>query len=183
MTPEAPAAPKNKLDTVANIAIIVVCALAAVVLIRNLVTGGSLFGSPQGGGPQPAQVEKGETYPELQKMVPAGSSRALVVALSPTCHYCNESFPFYKKLIDERNQKGSGVKVIAVVPAEEAKPEEAKKFAENGVQPDDLVHANFAAIKVPGTPTILLVDNKGEVLDVWVGKLDEEREKDVLEVL
>ena len=43
-----------------------------------------------------------------------------------------------------------------------------------------MVHVDFSKIKVPGTPTLLLVDDQGKVLDVWVGKLDESREKQVL---
>jgi thioredoxin-related protein len=179
MATETPASKKSALDTVANIAIILVCAIAAFVLIRN-----QFFpAAPQRPPGSPPQVEKGERFDQLKAVVPAGSQRALVVALSPTCHFCNESMPFYKQLIDQRNQKGSTVKVIAAVPAEQAKAEEAKKFAEAGTQPDSMVHVDFSAIKVPGTPTVLHVDNTGKVLDVWVGKLDEDGQEDVLEVL
>jgi thioredoxin-related protein len=167
---------KSTLDTVANIAIILVCAIAAVVLIRNQ------FFPPRPPGAAP-QVEKGERFDQLKAVVPAGSDRALVVALSPTCHFCNESMPFYKQLIDKRNQQGSPVKVIAAVPDEGAKAEESQKFASAGTSPDGMVHMDFSAIKVPGTPTLLLVDNQGKVLDVWVGKLDEDREKEVLAAL
>ena len=116
--------------------------------------------------------------------MPAGSNRALVVAVAPGCHFCNDSIPFYKNLIDQRNQKNSGVKFIAAVPTNE-KPEEAQKlvseetqkFSAGGAQPDAMVNLDFAAIKVPGTPTLMLVDNTGKVLDVWVGKLDSKGEK------
>jgi hypothetical protein len=46
-----------------------------------------------------------------------------------------------------------------------------------------MVHMDFSTIKVPGTPTLLLVDNNGKVLNVWVGKQDEKGEKEILEVL
>ncbi|HKI01339.1 MAG TPA: hypothetical protein VKK31_05120 [Thermoanaerobaculia bacterium] len=167
---------KSTLDTVANIAIILVCVIAAVVLIRNQ------FFPPRPPG-APPQVEKGESYDQLKAVVPAGSNRALVVAVSPTCHFCNDSMPFYKTLIDQRNQKSSQVKVIAAVPDEGAKAEESQKFASAGANPDGMVHMDFSAIKVPGTPTLLLVDNDGKVLDVWVGKLDASREKEVLAAL
>jgi thioredoxin-related protein len=179
MATETPASKKSALDTVANIAIILVCAIAAFVLIRN-----QFFpAAPQRPPGSPPQVEKGERFDQLKAVVPAGTQRALVVALSPTCHFCNESMPFYKQLIDQRNQKSSPVKVIAVVPSEQQKAEEAQKFAGAGAQPDNLVHMDFSAIKVPGTPTLLHVDNTGKVLDVWVGKLDEDGQEDVLEVL
>ncbi len=167
---------KSTLDTVANIAIILVCAIAAVVLVRN-----QFF--PPEPPPRPGQAEKGETLAALKQALPAGTQRAMVVALSPTCHFCNESMPFYKKLIEERNSKSSPVKVIAAVPSEAAKAEEAKKFAEAGVQPDQMVTMDFSAIKVPGTPTVLHVDNNGKILDVWVGKQDSGGERQILKAL
>lgn len=167
---------KSTLDTVANIAIILVCAIAAVVLIRN-----QFF--PPEPPPRPGQVEKGETLAPLKQVLPAGTERAMVVALSPTCGYCNESMPFYKRLIDERNSKSSPVKVIAAVPSDQAIQEENQKFAQAGVKPDQVIKMDFAAIKVPGTPTVLHVDSNGKVLDVWVGKQDSGGERQILKAL
>lgn len=163
---------KSKLDTAANIAIILVCIIAAGILIRNN------FFPPRPAGPP--EAAKGETFAELRGVVPAGSNTALVMALSPTCHFCNDSMPFYKQLLDKRNESKSPVKVIAAVPAAEAQSAEQKNLADHGVQPDAVVHVDFAKIKVPGTPTLLLVDNQGKVLDVWVGKLNASREREVL---
>ena len=175
-TPEAPK--KSTLDTVANIAIIVTCAVALALMVNRF-----FFNKPVPPAGAPPQAEVGEQFDQLRQVVPAGSQKALVVAISPTCHFCDESMPFYKRLIDERNQKGSGVKIIAAVPADEAKAPEAEKFAAAGVQPDSLVTMDFASIKVPGTPTILLVDNQGKVLDVWVGKQDSGGEAKIIETL
>lgn len=173
-TPPAPK--KSPLDTAANIAIILVCAIAAVVLVRNQ------FFPPRPPG-APPQVEKGEQFVALKQAMPEGVNRALVVAVSPTCHFCNDSLPFYKRLVDERNQKGSAVKFMAAVPTEDSKAPEAEKFSNAGVQPDKVVHIDFSSIKVPGTPTLMLVDNTGKVLNVWVGKLDDGGEKEVLKTL
>ncbi len=174
---------KSTLDTVANIAIIVVCAIAAAVLVRNQ------FFPPRPPG-APPQAEKGEQYAQLKAVVPAGASRALVVAVQPGCHYCNDSMAFYKQLLDQRNQQASKVKFIAAVPAND-KPadaqklvsDEAEKFAAVGAHPDNMVNIDFNAIKVPGTPTLMLVDNNGKILNVWVGKLDAGGEKEVLKTL
>lgn len=171
---------KSTLDTIANIAIILVCLIAAFILIYN-----NFFknNQQQAGGPRPPEVKVGEQFDSLRQVVPAGAEKALVVALSPTCHFCTESMPFYKKLIDQRNQKGSNVKIVTAVPAEAAKAEEQKTMTTSGVNPDALVALDFSNIKVPGTPTILLVDNQGKVLDVWVGKQDSSGEEEILETL
>jgi thioredoxin-related protein len=182
MVPETPQKPrKTSLDTSVNIAILVVCALAIFVLIPKAYEAYQWLTTPRPAARQ--EVKKGDRIQQLKAVVPAGTSRALVVAVSPGCHFCNESMPFYKQLLDQRNQKSSPVKFIAAVPFAEAKKEEAQKFASAGARPDGLVQLDFAAVKVPGTPTLLLVDNNGEVLDVWVGKLDEDRQREVLAVL
>ena len=108
---------------------------------------------PAAAPPQGAAV--GDQFDALVPVIPAGAERALVVAISPTCHFCTESMPFYKRLVEERNAKGSATKVIAAVPREEAKAEEERSLSGAGVTPDALVVVDFAAIKVPGTPTIL----------------------------
>lgn len=173
---------KSSLDTIANIAIILVCIIAAAVLVdRNVYKFLPMSTQRQPGAPP--EVAKGDTFAALRDAMPAGTEKALFVAVSPTCHFCNDSMPFYKQLIDKRNQSNSPVKVIAAVPGDDAKDAEAKHFADAGAQPDALVHIDFSKIKVPGTPTLLLVDNQGKVLDVWVGKLDEAREREVLERL
>jgi thioredoxin-related protein len=172
-------AKKSALDTAANISIIVVCAIAAAALIRNQFF--PARPTPPPGSPPSA--EKGERFEQLKAVVPAGSQRALVVALSPACHFCDESMTFYKRILNERDQRRSPVKFIAAVAAEDMKIEEAQKLATAGAQPDSLVQLNFGAVKVPGTPTLMLVDNEGKVLDVWVGKLDASRQQEVLNAL
>lgn len=180
MTVESPQKPaKSTLDTVANIAIIVTCVFLIAIFARNT------FFVPKP-PPPPGMAAKGDTLKALQPVLPAGSERTLVMAVAPGCHFCDESLPFYKKLIDERNQKGSALKVVAAVPAqnpEETKKAEETKFAGAGVSPDAMVNIDFSTIKVPGTPTLLLVDNQGKVLDVWVGKLDPQGEEAVLALL
>src|SRR6185295_17873876 len=121
-------------------------------------------------------VVKGETLKALQAVLPAGSQRTLVMAIAPGCHFCDESLPFYKTLIAQRDEKGSQVKFIAAVPGEDQKEPETTKFAGAGVTADQMVSVDFASIKVPGTPTLMLVDKQGKVLNVWIGKLDADGE-------
>lgn len=179
-TTSTPPTPKSKstLDTVANIAIIIVCAIAAVVLVRQ-----HFFNQNAQGGQRPPEIEAGDQFDQLGQVVPAGSDRALVVALAPTCHFCEESMPFYKRLVEERNRKGSKVKVIAAVGREDAKADEQQKLTSAGVQPDAVVVLPFDAIKLRGTPTIVLVDNQGEVQKVWIGKQPASGEEEILETL
>jgi len=173
------AAPKKRfnLETLTNIAIIVLCVVASASLIHK-------FFFQQPAGPRmPQGAEVGDRLDAVKSILPAGSNKTLVVAVAPGCHYCNESMPFYKSLMDERNRKGSAVKVVGAIPGPEAKAEEEKHMAAAGVSFDAVSPVDFQAIKVPGTPTLLLVDATGKVEKVWVGRLKPNVEKEVLAVL
>ena len=52
--------------------------------------------------------------------------------------------------------------------------------SEEGVSVAEVRQAEFKALKVSGTPTLLLVDNNGIVQHVWIGKLTAAKEKEVL---
>lgn len=172
------AAPKKRfnLETVTNIAIIVLCVVASVVLIRN-----HFFPPRPPGMPQGAEV--GDRLDAVKTILPAGSTRTLVVAIAPACHFCNDSMPFYKSLMDERNRKGSAVKVVGAVPGPEAKDEESQHLSAAGVSFDAVAPVDFQKIKVSGTPTLLLVDATGKVEKVWVGQLKPKGEQEVLAAL
>lgn len=174
-TPQ-PAKKRFNLETATNIAIIVLCVVASAALINNYFL--------RNRAPQPPEGPKvGERLEAVKTILPAGGGKTLVVAISPTCHYCNESMPFYQRLITERDRKGSTVKVVGAVPGPEAKEAEAQHLASAGVNLDGLSPIDFNDIKIPGTPTLLLVDGGGKVEKVWVGKLNEKSEKEVLAAL
>jgi hypothetical protein len=52
-----------------------------------------------------------------------------------------------------------------------------------GVRVDDLKSASLSEIAVTGTPTVLLVDSKGIVRNVWVGKLSQARQSEVFSAI
>lgn len=177
--PIAPApAPKKRfnLETATNIAIILLCIIASTVLVRNF------FFTPKP-PPRPGEAKPGDSIEAVKAILPAGSQKALVVAISPTCGYCTQSMPFYKRLMEERDKKGSPVRVVGAVPAPEAKAAEEQHMNAAGVKFDNLADISFQSIKVPATPTLILVDGTGKVEKVWVGKLDEDGEEEVFKVL
>lgn len=101
----------------------------------------------------------------------------LVLALQRGCRYCDESVPFYRRLWQQRSS--SEPRMIAVVPGDKA--EVSKYLGELGVVVDGIVNASLADIHVCATPTLVLVDRSGRVSNVWVGKLDSNRENEVIQ--
>ena len=101
----------------------------------------------------------------------------LVLALQRGCRYCDESAPFYRRLWQQRS--GSDPRMIAVVPGDKA--EVGKYLNELGVVVDGVVNASLSDIHISATPTLVLVDRSGRVSNVWVGKLDSNRENEVIQ--
>ena len=101
----------------------------------------------------------------------------LVLALQKGCRYCDESAPFYRRLWQQR--PGSEPRILAVVPGDKA--EVGKYVEELGVVVDGIVNASLSDIHVSATPTLFLVDRSGRVSNVWVGKLDGNRENEVIQ--
>lgn len=69
--------------------------------------------------------------------------------------------------------------MIAVVPGDKA--EVAKYLDELGVVVDAIVNVSLSDVHVSATPTVFLVDRAGRVSNVWVGKLDGNRENEVIQ--
>lgn len=103
-------------------------------------------------------------------------SKTLILALQTSCHFCNESAPFYKRLIS--SAEGKNVKLVAVLPSN---VEESRDHLNKlGLSSLDVKTASLDSIQVEGTPTLILVDDKGEIIDSWVGKLPPETEAEVI---
>ncbi len=163
----------NRLENLANLATILVSLLLSAVLIK-------VFLLPQSGTvPGPTQARAGMNIKQSLPGVDwAKNKRTLVLALSTQCHFCTESAPFYQSVQKER---AKDLKLVAVLPQA---VDEGRKYLEGqGVQVDDVKQAPLNAIGVIGTPTLLLVDGKGTVAQVWEGKLQADQEGGVLAVL
>jgi hypothetical protein len=101
----------------------------------------------------------------------------LVLALQEGCRYCEESAAFYRRLRDQR--VGAQPRMIAVVPGD--KTQINRYLAEQHVFVDEAFNLSLSKINVSVTPTLLLLGKVGDVRNVWVGKLNQDEEKQVLE--
>lgn len=162
----------KRIELVANLAIIVVAILLGVVLVRNY-----LFRSPV---PTQAAAITGiqaGTKLSLPNIDWNANRQTLVMALSTNCHFCTESAPFYQRLVQERVGHRN-VRLIAVFPQPSREGEEYLKGLALNV--DDVKQAELGSLGVSGTPTLILLNNEGVVEDSWRGKLNGDREGEVL---
>lgn len=164
----------KKIELLSNVAIIVVALLLGIVLTKRY-----LFTA--------AKIEPDNA--SVNYLIPLGTKvslsdvnwqqtdQTLLVVLSVDCRYCKESAPFYQRLALKRAQV-SGTRLIAVLP--QAVDAGRKYLVDLGVPVDEVRQANLNSLGVKGTPTLILVDNKGSVTASWVGKLPAEKESEVI---
>jgi len=160
----------KRVELLANVAIIAVALVLGGVLVKRY-----LLTSP----PPPAReslIKPGTSVP-LGDYDWAASDKTLVLVLSTECRYCTESAPFYRRLA-ERRAGGGKSRLVAVLPQPVGDAE--KYLGGLRVKVDEVRQLRPGQLGASGTPTLILADNSGKVVDVWVGKLPAEREADVL---
>jgi peroxiredoxin len=164
-----PARTRSKLDIAVNIAILLVAGLLATVLVKQLLLG-----------------KRSESYESVRvgeklrvSNINQSQNKTLVLALSTNCHFCSESAPFYRNLLNRLEERGVGV--VALFPQPRAEAAEYLKKLDLPIA--NVQQADFRDIPVAGTPTLILVDQRSVVTNVWVGKLMSEEEGEVLSKL
>ena len=165
----------GKVEVLANCSIIVVAILLSIFLVKSLrkpLGAGNTVNSPH--AQRNDLTGKKLSLPDVEW---GESESTLVIALQSKCPFCTESAPFYKQLVSTQSIRSS--RQLIVISPEPS--EVTKKYLDSlGVAIKDIRQANFTALGVGGTPTLFLVDQQGVVTTIWRGRLNSEREADVL---
>jgi hypothetical protein len=153
---------ENRIETLANAAIII-----AVLLSLGL---GAYMFFPRGSS-QPPDMKAGDKLPATG-IDWSKADQTLVLVLQKGCHFCAESAPFYKRLT------AASVSIVAALPGER---NESEAYLDSlGVKVNEIIKINPGSLAIRGTPTLILVDNQGNITGVWAGKLGAEDEESVL---
>ncbi len=147
----------KKLETVTYLATLLVCALTVGILVWRFVV-------PHETGSVHAKVPLGQ-HLRLSSVDWTTTPKTAVLALSTKCHFCTESAPFFRTLVDTAHARK--VRVIAVLP--QGRNEAMKYLAGLDLQLDAVISAPLNSVGAQGTPTVLLVNASGVIVDGWVG--------------
>ena len=164
----------RKMDVLANAAIFVLCLTVTGLLIQRT------FLSSE---PSVQVAEKGSSLGPQEGFPSDATGLVLMVALAPTCRFCDESMGFYRGLSERRDAGAVDVRLVAAVGRADHAAEEGRKLQAAGVGVDQVVVTDFKALGVPGTPMLIAADRHGKVLGTWLGKLGEAEQKEVMETL
>lgn len=164
----------TKLETATHVFLIALCCLAGGLLVEQ-----RFFSEPD---PGTASAPANPVGREIR--LPGADWQAAPVSvllqISSTCHFCNDSMPFYRELMAARET--SAAKVPVIVASADAVNVIAQHLVDEKVTVDKVLHsrlAGFAAV----TPTVYIVDSKGMVKRVFVGELDSSGQKELLAIV
>ena len=103
--------------------------------------------------------------------------QTVLLVLSKNCHYCTESGPFYRRLVQQAATNNHN-RVIAAFPQDVTTGRNYLTSLDISI--DEIMQVSPVSVGTPATPTLVLLDNRGVIKDVWVGKLSSEKEAEVL---
>ncbi len=106
---------------------------------------------------------------------------ALIVGLREGCVYCKESLPFYKRISEEEKSGRLRTPALTIMPDDAVSGKIL--LDEGGVALTHLYDIPLQSMRISATPTLILVDSKGEVKNAWVGELSKDQEMSVLRTI
>mgnify|MGYP003575296088 CR=1 FL=1 len=150
----------SRFDVLLNALLAVACLAVTAASVKRLVA------EPQQASPQ-AGYAIGDVLPSIPGVNYGDREQTLVMFLSSNCRYCTESAPFYSALTARRD--AASVRIVAVG----TEPQEALSsyLEDHSVRTDNVVTVTPGTFRVRGTPTLVLVNRKGEVHALWRGAL------------
>jgi thiol-disulfide isomerase/thioredoxin len=155
------------IDRIANIALIIGVAVFLFIVIR-----GDFVKQKRPNGSPKTLIGTSVSLPGIPL---SETHNSLLVVISTKCHFCKDSLPFYKELITKTHGK---IDVVAISP--DPVTEMQTFLQEADVSAAKIASIDLAAIGITGTPTLLLVNGSGRVLEQWQGMLDERGRQKVL---
>ena len=171
----------QRLEAIANGMIIVTCIAVLSILALQ-------FNAARQRGSQQSKhqfLKAGERLDGIDDLRLNDSSLTLIMWLSADCKYCIQSTPFYQRLSDTVKKTEPGQTQLVVV------TKDTQEVADAFIRDNNLAVAQVltasarqqAMLRVPGTPSLILVDRARWVKKVWFGKLDSSAEQEVVSTL
>lgn len=165
---------KSILDVATNIVVILFAVVAIGVLVKN-------YFAPQGVKTS-VVITKGSIFPEIAGVDYRQTPRTLILALNVHCRYCTRSVPFYNSLAVARQENAHQVNIIAAFINKD--PALVNSYVdEKQLSVQAIAGVDLDKLGVHSTPTLILVDSAGKVLDTWSGELQPDAEREVFTAL
>jgi hypothetical protein len=156
-------------DALVNVVIVITCTAVLATIVQQR------YRAPSASRPaQPFKI--GTKADALAGVRYDSTSATLVLYLNSGCHFCAESLPFYRTLVDWAKTDGVGGHLSLVAVSAEPEPQFVKYLDQNQLRIARVLSRPSATVP---TPTLVLVDKRGLIAGVWVGRQTAEGERSV----
>jgi len=98
---------KNYLEATTNVAVILVAIVVLSAFAWNFLKRGQQMKIQAG-------LQRGQKLSELPIVTNDNATQTLLVAMNTSCHYCNESVPFYNQLAEIQHDANNKILEIAM---------------------------------------------------------------------
>jgi hypothetical protein len=161
---------KTGVEIISSAAVIVMAVLLCVSLLFHY------FSRPSGVALRHG-LQNGQQIAALTGIDYRTSSKTVVIALSTKCS-CPESLELYKQVSSVYRQAGSDIQLVAVFP--ESQTDVETFMADAKLDFKGIANVNLDKLSIPGTPSIVLIDREGKVIDFWLGRVSGNSEKEAI---
>ena len=166
---------KRHLEFITNIAVVLVVVAAVSVGVRQYFRSKRLPESKN-------RIQVGAVFPTFSNVNYSQSPKTVILALSVSCRFCISSLPFYQSLANAQRENNNSFQIVALFLDKER--DSVNRFVEQKNLPVTAVPSvDFFSLKITLTPTLVLVDSAGKVLNSWAGRLAEDEEQEVFYAL
>lgn len=162
---------RARLEFVANCAVIALACVVGYAVLRTYVF-------RQQGSARPDAPTRSYDLQSLKGASSVGKQPTLVLALRQGCHYCEASAPFYRNLARREASGELRCRLLAILP--DGGPAVSAFMRSEGLTIATLPDVALPPLGVQGTPTLLLVDAHGNVVESWVGELSDTQREGVI---
>lgn len=137
-------------------------------------SGGQVRTSPEG-----LPQLRGKSVARFQK----GGTSGVLIYVSPTCHFCEESMQFYRKLLRGSSKPRPSI-LLAVAGLSPATDDLHRYVRQRGLEGASIVDwSRVYEWGVRNTPMVAYYDGSGIIQQVWFGKLSSVQQQEVTFVL
>lgn len=165
----------NSLEKTSNVAVIIV---SCAVLISIVQTYRSNSVQTTSGV---TVYKQGDDISRAVKVDFSKADRTILLAIRSDCKYCSASVPFYRRVVDRRKASANKVQLVAAIWKNDVDADEYLRSKQ--LTFDSTVTLDEASLNISATPTLILADRAGKVMNMWVGRLPAEREREVLDAV
>lgn len=161
---------KQNAETITNIALVVISLLILAAFIKNSF----LVSHPH----QTALLLPGRPLPAPRGYDWNKHDYTLLLALKQNCIYCIKSMPFYRRLTLLEQSQQITVHLLAIFPDDQLSVKNTL-MAEH-LNLEAIPNIALQSVNIVGTPTLVLLDHTGHIMNSWEGQLPSDFESQVI---